>query len=176
MQDLSQQPGLRPELIERTTNVGRNTSFKSCRSKLLVQEESSRQARNNEHQHFHKQPHRETWPSRSPSAVVPDHPKLLEKPLQSEVIRERRRGDTNRETNQSRDLNSTPKIDNQPQTETWPSKSPSAVVDSDDSKLPEKAANAAYYCNVCLINTTRFSLDVRSFVLYQVSFTNSLDL
>lgn len=137
------------DLIKRAKNVGRITSLKLCRSNLLVQEEKSRRARNNE---------------------------LGSLPPQPEVIREQQRGGTNKETNQSQGLGSTTKADTGPQKVTLLSKSPSPEISSNDPKLPEKPKNTAYYCNVCLTNTARFSLDVRPCPTYQLLFTNSLNL
>lgn len=123
-----------------------------------------------------KKPQTKTRPPQPPSAVVlADGPKLPEKPPQPELNGEQRRDDISNETNQSRKQSSILEVDNQPQTETRPPKSLSAAV-FDSPKLPEKLAKMAYYCNVCLINTTRFGLDVSSFVTYQVSFTNLSDL
>lgn len=68
------------------------------------------------------------------------------------------------------------RVDPRTQTTTGAPKPPSAILGPDDLKLPEKPKNTAYYCNVCLINTTRLSIDVRYFVTDQVIFTNSLDV
>lgn len=149
MQEPLRPPRLRRDLTERARSVGRITSLNMSRSKLIVQEEKSRQARSNEHEPL---------------------------PPQPEVVREWQREDTNKETNQIQGLGSIPNTDTQPRTMTLPSRSPSFETYSDDPKLPEKPKNTAYYCDVCLINTTRFSLDVRSFVTNQLSFTNSSKL
>lgn len=142
------QPRLRRDLIEKRGNVGRIPSLKLRRSKFLVQEENPRQVRRTENEPL---------------------------PLQPEVIGKERRNDTNNKTNESRGLSSTRVADKPPQTKTLPSKQPAVTV-PDEAKLPEKPKNTEYYCDVCLINTTRFSLDVRFFVTYQVSFANSLHL
>ncbi|MCJ1467977.1 hypothetical protein MMC07_006603 [Pseudocyphellaria aurata] len=81
--------------------------------------------------------------------------------LQPENISERRSRDTIPKTVQSQALDSTVMSNQKQQMVTWSSEKPSPLHSPDDPKLPDKPKNLAYYCDVCLINITRFSLDTK---------------